>query len=492
MRRRLRALAVLAPLLLAACAGPGSPAAPSEAVRLGSDHWKSGEAILSLAATPDGALLAAGDASGTVRILDAADGSALRAFEDHDRAVRALAFSPDGSLLASVGEDRRAVLRRTADGSRVGEFRIDDDGRYAFASAAFSPDGATLAAGSLDAGVILLDAATARETARWDLQTWGVSSIAWSADGGSVLCGGGDGAVRVVEPSTGRVLRVLREPKPAWSAHFVLAAPAGSDGSVAAVRVDGIVDLWAGDGSGGAVLEEAGASFPCAVPASDGTILLAARDGTLRRVDPRDGRETARFPVSPRALVAICPVGATGRVAAAGEEGAIRILDAATGAFLAGPEGHLGPIYCIAPSPDGRRVATGGRDGSVRLWDAATGADRGVLYRADGPVYAVAFSADGTEVAAGGWDGALRRFRADDGAPVGTPITAEDPVIAIRAGPEGGFETERGYPPRLPVADPSTRAAVLATAVSPDGRVEWRARSDGTAVGRPLDPPPVR
>lgn len=64
-----------------------------------------GAKLVSVAFSPEGDLLAAGDAEGTIIFWDAV-GERLRSFTDvHGGSIAALAFSPDGKLLASASSD---------------------------------------------------------------------------------------------------------------------------------------------------------------------------------------------------------------------------------------------------------------------------------------------------------------------------------------------------------------------------------------------------
>lgn len=63
------------------------------------------EAVNALAASPSGALIAAGGSSGRLYLWDASSGELLRTWNAHYKAVDCVAFVADGSVLASGGRD---------------------------------------------------------------------------------------------------------------------------------------------------------------------------------------------------------------------------------------------------------------------------------------------------------------------------------------------------------------------------------------------------
>ena len=67
-------------------------------------------AVLCVAVSPDGALLASGGADRTVRVYRADTGAQLACYAGHDRGVRSVAFAPTGDAVYSGGED--GTLRR--------------------------------------------------------------------------------------------------------------------------------------------------------------------------------------------------------------------------------------------------------------------------------------------------------------------------------------------------------------------------------------------
>ncbi len=121
---------------------------------------KMGDPFLPL--SPDGRLLAAGEAGGTVRLLELATGKELPPLamplpKDPQRPVRAsaIAFSPDGrSLAVGYYEDRTVRLWELASSQERARFQGH---RGSVFSVAFSPDGTLLASGSWDRTVLVWD-----------------------------------------------------------------------------------------------------------------------------------------------------------------------------------------------------------------------------------------------------------------------------------------------------------------------------------------------
>jgi len=89
-------------------------------------------------------------------------------------------------------------------------------------------------------------------------------------------------------------------------------------------------------------------------------------------------------------------------------DGTVHCWDAATGQRRGRTLTKQGTVRSVAFSPDGKTVITGCDTGMARLWDASTGQPVGPAMPHSGPVQSAAFSPDGRSLITGGLDGTAR------------------------------------------------------------------------------------
>ncbi|NIP95075.1 MAG: hypothetical protein GWO24_17160, partial [Akkermansiaceae bacterium] len=191
---------------------------------------------------PDGRLLAA--ASGRRILLYHIDSRDLTAQFDCDRNIRDIAFSPDGRVLASADGAGRLALWDVA---VSGESAVWNEPATVRALAV-SPDGGTVAsaAGYLRQGrmedvahITLRDRRTGAIRHRLEGHERAVSSVDYSPDGKLLASTGNDWTVRLWNPESGELLRVLyRHGRAGDRVVF------SRDGTRLAAIFPGIVKVW--------------------------------------------------------------------------------------------------------------------------------------------------------------------------------------------------------------------------------------------------------
>lgn len=157
------------------------------------DSW-----VLSLAFSPDGKVLAAGDRN-SITLWDPATGKERASLPETFGDVNQLSFHPHGKALASTGGTLRVWDVRAALAPRFDEGHISG-----VTSLAYSPDGKTLASASKDCTVKVWDLGGRKPRATLRGHEDEVTSVAYTPDGKGVISGSRDRTVRLWEPREGK------------------------------------------------------------------------------------------------------------------------------------------------------------------------------------------------------------------------------------------------------------------------------------------------
>jgi WD40 repeat protein len=407
-----------------------------------------------VAYSPDGEIIASGDADGHVLLWAADTGDLVgEPFAADAGAVHAVAFAPVGGTLAVGGEGGSVSRWDALTGLEVSpRIEVGDP----VTALAFSPDARHIAVGTDQGDVSLFDAVDGSVIAgpegfgRRESDFKSVSGVAFSPDGTALAIGAETGELVLVDPESLQEVHEFNTSARVYSPEF------SPDGRMLAA---GILTRTSGDGE---------------------VLLWDVASG--RQLDRLKGHTDQVFDVS------FSSEG--GRLASASADGTVRLWDLATGEQVGEPMlGHSAEVHAVMFDRAGTDLVSGGADGSVIVWKAGERVVGG-----GGVVNVVAFTKDGSRMISTETFSYAERFPPDpafDGGgdvliwdtsswvPVGEPIHGQY-VFGLALGPDDSWfagSTFDARVPRWPIEPGGAametlhgaREVVFGVAVSPDG-----------------------
>jgi WD40 repeat protein len=193
--------------------------------------------VLSVAFSPDGALIAAGIANGLIKLWRVRDGKLLQTFMGHSEPVRSVVFSSNGELLVSGSVDKTVKIWRVSDGKLLHTLEGHSE---RVNSVSFSPDGKLLASGSADETINIWRVSDGKLLKTLESND-DVNVVVFSPNGQLIASGcDSDNAIEIWRVSDGELLQTLEGHS--WGVNSVSFSPDGE--LLASGGIDKTVKIW--------------------------------------------------------------------------------------------------------------------------------------------------------------------------------------------------------------------------------------------------------
>jgi len=302
--------------------------------------------IFSVTFSPDGQLLAAGDANGEIYIWRVADSKQLLICKQHTGWIRAVAFNhaSQATLLVSASTDQTLKLWDVNTGQCLKTY-YGHTGSVRCVT--FRPGGHEFASASDDQTLRVWDVETGQCLKTYHGHTDRLRCVTFRPGGHEFASASDDQTLRLWDVETGQCLKTyFGHTNRVWSVTF------SPDGSIlASSSEDRAVRLW------------------------------DVRTGECLKTLPghRGGVSSVTF--SPQGNI----------LASSSHDQTIKLWSVNTGQILRTLEGHSDRIWSVAFSPDGHTLASGSDDQTVKLWNTSTGRTLKTLSGYSNGIWSVAF-----------------------------------------------------------------------------------------------------
>ena len=367
------------------------------------------------------------------------------------------AISPDGKRIVTGGEKRlteifdistgKNVLTLSGYLNNVDEKLLSHSYGYWVAlinEAKLSPDGKLIAVGRTGNNVKLIDFSTGRVMRTLSGHKSMVISLAFSTDGKLLATGGLDGQSIVWDVEKGTIIRKISSPDESMP---VFSVDISHDGKMlAAADWGGYVTIF--DIASGKVLQAVSPHDKTGVyqvrfSANDVYFISAGLDGKLKLTELDSGEEVRVFKGHTDLVNSVYLNPAGDKIITAGLDGTIRVWDFLSGIQTLKIRAHPGGVFSAKFDPSGKYIISGGDDFLIREWSAGNGGMILELEGHTGQVGDVNITGDLKYIISGSRDGSVRIWDTNSRKQLASMIFMNENDWFIK-NPAGYFDASEG------------------------------------------------
>ncbi|NES40385.1 NB-ARC domain-containing protein [Moorena sp. SIO2C4] len=448
--------------------------------------------ILSVTFSPDGNLLATGDADGKINLWNVSDAQWLSTIQEGDfNWIMSIAFSPNGQILASGSNNGTIKLWEISTGRHLTTFNTNSW----VLSVAFSPDGQILASGSANSVIHLWDVETREIITTLEKHTDRIWSVSFSPDNTIIASGSDDRTIRIWDVETKECKNILLGHK-GWVTSVAFSP---NSRKLVSGSIDKTVKIW--DTSSGKCLNsfEGHKHWVTSVVFSPGgyTIASSSEDRTVKiweistkNANPEYqpclftlGEHTSRiWDIGFHPINQTLAVGCDDRI--------LRIWETNTGNCIRKIQGYPQWVMSVDCSPDGEKIVSGHEDKTVKIWNKHT-EEKMILRGHTGRIWSVSLSPNLEKIASASDDQTVRIWETSTGKCIKVLKGHSSIVLTVTFSPNGRLLASAGEDRVIQIWKLSTGQKhvsplqghsnrIRSVAFSPDGQFLASGSEDGS------------
>ncbi|XP_011500808.1 PREDICTED: notchless protein homolog 1 [Ceratosolen solmsi marchali] len=360
------------------------------------------EAVVSVAFSPNGEVLASGSGDTTVRLWDIHTQTPKLVCEGHRHWVLCLAWSPCGTKVASACKNGRIILWDSDTGKQLSKDMVGH--KMWITSLSWEPyhrnsECRKLVSACKDTDLRIWDTKLSKTLLVLAGHTQCVTSVKWGGRG-LIYSGSQDRTIKVWRAEDGILCRTLE-----GHAHWI---------NTLALNVDYVLRV----GPFRIIRDENNSTDPQEYALKEyealgeEKLVSGSDDFTLFLWKPEKEKKSVARMTGHQQLINDVKFSPNGRIiASASFDKSIKLWDAVTGKYISSLRGHVQAVYSIAWSADSRLLVSGSADSTLKVWSMKTKQLSQDLPGHGDEIYAVDWAPDGIRVASGGKDKILRLWQ---------------------------------------------------------------------------------